>query len=103
MANETIQQRIDKDYQYGFESQIEADQAPRGLSEDIVRLISSKKGEPEWLLEWRLKAYRHWLTLKEPTWRNPGSSPKSAASSAMAALVRETMRMRLRSTLSTQP
>jgi len=58
------------EYKYGFVSNIEADQAPRGLSEDIVRLISSKKNEPEWMLEWRLKAYRYWLTLKEPTWPN---------------------------------
>ena len=43
---------------------------PRGLNEDIIRLISAKKNEPEWLLEWRLKAYRHWLTMKEPTWPN---------------------------------
>jgi Fe-S cluster assembly protein SufB len=70
MANETIQQRIDKDYEFGFESQIDADQAPKGLSEDIVRLISTKKGEPEWMLDFRLKAYRHWLTLKEPAWQN---------------------------------
>jgi Fe-S cluster assembly protein SufB len=49
---------------------IEADAAPRGLSEDIIRLISSKKGEPEWMLDWRLKAYRHWLTMKEPVWPN---------------------------------
>jgi Fe-S cluster assembly protein SufB len=70
MANETIQQRIDKDYEFGFESKIDADQAPKGLSEDTVRLISSKKGEPEWMLEFRLKAYRHWLTMKEPEWQN---------------------------------
>ena len=49
---------------------IEADAIPRGLNEDIIRLISSKKREPEWMLEWRLKAYRHWLTMKEPTWAN---------------------------------
>jgi Fe-S cluster assembly protein SufB len=58
------------DYKWGFVSDIESDNAPIGLSEDIVRFISAKKNEPEWLLEWRLKAYRHWLTLEEPTWSN---------------------------------
>ena len=62
----------DEGYKWGFDFDIESDVAPKGLSEDIVRLISMKKDEPEWLLEWRLKAYRHWLTLKneEPTWAN---------------------------------
>src|SRR5262245_37492238 len=59
-----------KEYKYGFVSDIEADQAPKGLSEDIVRLISKKKNEPEWMLEFRLKAYRHWLKMTEPTWPN---------------------------------
>lgn len=56
------------EYKYGFYTDIEMDTAPRGLSEDTVRFISAKKKEPEWLLEFRLKAYRHWLTLKEPEW-----------------------------------
>jgi len=57
-------------YKYGFVTDIESDRAPKGLSEDIVRFISAKKNEPEWMLEWRLKAYRYWLTLadEEPTW-----------------------------------
>lgn len=55
-------------YKYGFVTDIESDVAPRGLSEDTIRFISAKKGEPTWLLEWRLKAYRHWLTLTEPDW-----------------------------------
>ena len=55
-------------YKYGFVSDIESDVAPKGLSEDIVRFISAKKGEPEWLLQWRLDAYRRWLTMEEPTW-----------------------------------
>ncbi|GAB3458706.1 Fe-S cluster assembly protein SufB [Insolitispirillum peregrinum] len=55
-------------YKYGFETDIESDRAPKGLSEDIVRFISAKKEEPEWMLEWRLKAYRHWLTMEEPQW-----------------------------------
>ena len=62
----------DPDYKWGFEFDIESDVAPKGLNEDIVRLISSKKDEPEWMLEWRLKAFRHWLKMKkeEPTWAN---------------------------------
>src|SRR6478736_4589964 len=56
---------VDK-YKYGFETAIESDRAPMGLNEDTVRFISAKKGEPEWMLEWRLDAYRHWLTMEEP-------------------------------------
>ena len=62
-------------YKYGFSSPIESDTVPPGLSEDIVRLISQKKREPSWLLEWRLRAYRHWLTMKEPTWSNVHYGP----------------------------
>ena len=68
---ETVERvrRIDVDqYRYGFETDIESDKAPKGLSEDIVRFISAKKNEPEWMLEWRLEAYRRWLTMTEPTW-----------------------------------
>jgi Fe-S cluster assembly protein SufB len=60
---------VDK-YKYGFTTAIESDKAPKGLSEDIVRFISEKKGEPGWLLEWRLEAYRRWLTMREPEWAN---------------------------------
>ena len=70
-VQETIEQvrKIDVDqYKYGFETLIETDKAPKGLNEDIIRFISEKKGEPEWMLEWRLSAYRRWLTLAEPTW-----------------------------------
>jgi Fe-S cluster assembly protein SufB len=66
----SIEALANQEYKYGFETDIEADEAPRGLNEDIIRLISLKKGEPEWMTEWRLKAYRHWLTLTEPTWAN---------------------------------
>src|SRR3979411_829548 len=60
---------IDVDqYKYGFETLIESDKAPKGLSEDTVRFISAKKSEPAWMLEWRLEAYRRWLTMREPTW-----------------------------------
>ena len=55
------------EYKYGFVSDIESDNAPKGLNEGIVRFISAKKNEPEWLLEWRLKAFRHWLTMTEHT------------------------------------
>ena len=57
-----------KEYDYGFVTDIEADTIPPGLSEDVIRLISARKKEPEWLLEWRLKAYRHWLKMEEPDW-----------------------------------
>jgi Fe-S cluster assembly protein SufB len=60
---------IDVDqYKYGFETLIESEKAPKGLSEDTVRFISAKKNEPDWMLAWRLEAYRHWLTMREPTW-----------------------------------
>jgi Fe-S cluster assembly protein SufB len=59
-----------REYKYGFVTEIEADSAPPGLNEDIIRLISAKKNEPEWLLEWRLQALRHWQTMIEPTWPN---------------------------------
>ncbi len=70
-VQETVEhvRRIDVDqYKYGFETQIESEKAPKGLSEDIVRFISAKKNEPQWMLEWRLDAYRRWLTMREPTW-----------------------------------
>ncbi|TVS08389.1 MAG: Fe-S cluster assembly protein SufB [Phycisphaerales bacterium] len=57
-------------YKYGFVSEVESDTIPPGLNEDVVRTISAKKGEPEWLTEWRLKAYRNWLTMREPEWQN---------------------------------
>jgi len=62
-------------YKYGFITDIDSDKAPKGLNEDIVRFISAKKGEPDWLLAWRLKAYRHWLTMREPTWAKLGYPP----------------------------
>jgi Fe-S cluster assembly protein SufB len=70
-VQETVERvkAIDVDqYKYGFETTVEMDKAPKGLNEDIVRLISAKKGEPEWMTEWRLKAFRHWVTMREPTW-----------------------------------
>ena len=70
-VQETVEQvrRIDVDqYKYGFETKIESDKAPKGLSEDTIRFISAKKNEPEWMLAWRLEAYKRWLTMREPTW-----------------------------------
>ncbi len=67
-ALSTIEEFASKDYQYGFESNIDSDSFPKGLNEGVIRTISAKKQEPQWLLEWRLKAYKHWLTLTEPTW-----------------------------------
>ncbi len=64
----TIESATGGDYKYGFVTDIETDLAPRGLNEDIVRFISAKKNEPDWLLDWRLKAYRRWLTMKDPEW-----------------------------------
>ncbi len=66
--NKTIENVTNSEYKWGFVTEIEEDAFPKGLSEDIIRKISEVKQEPEWLLEWRLKAYRHWLTLEEPTW-----------------------------------
>jgi Fe-S cluster assembly protein SufB len=65
-----IEELANKEYKYGFVSEIEADTLPNGLNEDIIRQLSSKKNEPEFMLEWRLKAYNHWLTMKEPHWAN---------------------------------
>jgi len=65
-----IESLVNREYQYGFVSDIESDTVAPGLSEDVVRTISAKKHEPEWLLDWRLKAYRRWLTMKEPHWPN---------------------------------
>jgi Fe-S cluster assembly protein SufB len=70
-----LQNLIDQPYQHGFVTPIESDVMPKGLSEDVIRAISAKKNEPEWLLEFRLSAYRHWLTLVEPTWPNVTVAP----------------------------
>ena len=70
-VQETIDavKEIDVDnYKYGFITDIESDKAPKGLSEEVIRFISAKKEEPEWMLEWRLDAYQRWLTMEEPDW-----------------------------------
>ena len=74
-ATQTIQDLATKKYKYGFVSDVEADEIPRGLSEEVIRTISKKKQEPDWLLEWRLKSYRLWTTMKEPTWPNVTYGP----------------------------
>ena len=71
----TIDTLVAREYQYGFVTDIEADQIPPGLSEDTVRLISAKKEEPAWLLEWRLKAFRRWQAMTEPHWSNVKYDP----------------------------
>jgi Fe-S cluster assembly protein SufB len=69
-ATQDIQAFTQQEYKYGFETPVETETFPPGLNEDIIREISARKREPKFLLEWRLKAYRHWLTMKEPTWAN---------------------------------
>src|SRR6188474_2382366 len=69
-ATRSIEELANREYQYGFVTDVEAETVPKGLNEEVVRLISEKKREPAWLLEWRLKAYRTWLTMTEPTWQN---------------------------------
>ncbi|RJG11054.1 Fe-S cluster assembly protein SufB [Pseudomonas cavernicola] len=73
--NAKIRELSSRAYKYGFVSDFESDAAPRGLNEDVIRLISAKKNEPQWLLDWRLKSYRHWLTMQEPTWQNVHYEP----------------------------
>ena len=68
MNDALLNELTQREYQHGFVTDVETESIPAGLSEDVVRIISKKKNEPEWLLEWRLKAYRHWLTMEEPSW-----------------------------------
>jgi Fe-S cluster assembly protein SufB len=75
-VTETVDQvELVEKYKYGFVTDIESDQAPKGLNEGIIRFISAKKEEPSWLLDWRLKAYAHWLTMEEPNWAKVGYPP----------------------------
>src|SRR5439155_14552698 len=69
-STQVVQELAQREYKYGFITDVEQEIVPRGLSEDVVRLISEKKGEPAWLLDWRLKAYRMWQTMTEPEWGN---------------------------------
>ena len=75
MSNEAITSHLARGYEHGWETEIEAEQLPPGLSEDTVRWISNKKGEPEWMLAWRLKAFRAWQAMTEPTWQKPQYPP----------------------------
>ena len=69
-ATRQLDELIGREYRHGFYTTLETDTVPRGLNEDIIRMISARKNEPEFMLEWRLKAYRHWLTMTEPQWAN---------------------------------
>src|SRR5256885_9254730 len=71
----SIEAPVQQPYKYGFVTDIESEVGPAGLNEDVIRLISQKKGEPAWMLEWRLKAYRNWLKLPEPHWANVRDGP----------------------------
>ncbi|MCY1074757.1 Fe-S cluster assembly protein SufB [Archangium lansingense] len=75
MSTQTIQELTKRQYEAGFVTDVESEAIPPGLNEDVIRLISAKKGEPDFMLEWRLRAYRHWLTLKEPRWQKVEYSP----------------------------
>src|ERR671911_1071390 len=66
--NQVLEEFTSREYEHGWSTNIETESAPKGLNEDIVRFISAKKNEPEWLLQWRLKAYRMWLKMEEPRW-----------------------------------
>ena len=102
---DTVQALADTGYKFGFETQIEMDIAPRGLSEDTIRMISAKKEEPEWLLEWRLQSYAAWLAMEEPTWARVGypkidfqdihyyAAPKRPAPKSLADVDPELLRM----------
>ncbi len=70
-----IKEIADQEYQYGFYTDVEADAIPAGLNEEVIRLISAKKNEPDFMLEWRLKSYRHWLSMEEPKWQNIHHAP----------------------------
>src|SRR3546814_20055062 len=73
--SDVIETLVEREYAFGFHSDVETERAPKGLNEDVVRLISAKKEEPEWLPEWRLAALRHFLTLEEPAWQNVHNPP----------------------------
>ncbi|MBR6455611.1 MAG: Fe-S cluster assembly protein SufB, partial [Prevotella sp.] len=68
MSNEFVKRIAEQKYEFGFTTDVQTEIIEKGLNEDVVRLISAKKNEPEWLLEFRLKAFRHWLTMKQPDW-----------------------------------
>src|SRR5919108_4472020 len=71
----TIRDLAEREYKWGFITEVEEERVPKGLNEEIIRIISAKKNEPEFMLEWRLKSYRHWLTMEEPKWQNVRYAP----------------------------
>ena len=73
--NSEVEELVAKKYRHGFVTDIESDTVPPGLDEDVIRLLSRKKGEPQFMLDWRLKAYRHWLTMREPNWAKLNIEP----------------------------
>ena len=75
MIDNTLDKTISQDYKYGFETDVEQDTFPPGLDEKVIQKLSNIKNEPEWLLEWRLKAYCHWLKMTEPEWANVKFTP----------------------------
>ena len=75
MSSSSIETLVNREYQYGFVTDVDTDTIPPGLSDSVIRVISAKKGEPAWLLDWRLKAYKRWLTMKEPHWPNVSYTP----------------------------
>ena len=88
------------EYKYGFSTDIESEKAPKGLNEDIVRFISAKKNEPEWLTEWRLDAYRRWLTMEEPNWARVHYPPDRLSGPLLLRRAEDGARGRSRSTRS---
>jgi Fe-S cluster assembly protein SufB len=74
-VSNVIDELVARDYAFGFHSELDMDLAPKGLTEEVVRLISAKNAEPAWLLEWRLEAFRHFITLEEPSWPNVHHPP----------------------------
>ena len=74
-TSQAVEQFVRNEYQHGFVTEIESDKLPPGLGEEVVRAISARKGEPEFMLEWRLKAYRHWLGMVEPDWASIDHPP----------------------------
>ena len=73
-SESSAEELVDQPYKYGFVTEIEEEKIPKGIDEDVIRLISAKKEEPEFMLEFRLKAYQHWLSQDEPDWANPAQN-----------------------------
>ena len=87
MRNREIEQLVSRQYEHGFVTDIEAETLPPGIDEDVIRHISRIKDEPEFLLEWRLRAYRHWLTMTEPDWAQLNIDPVDYQAILSAAIL----------------